>query len=294
MPLDQITNEQVEKHDPDAEDKDIKASEMSFLDHLEQLRWHLIRGIIVIAVFTVLAFMNGQWVFHNIIFAPARPDFWTYRQMCAAAEWLNSPALCIDSMNFIIQSRTLSGQFMMHITASVLIGLICAFPYVFWEIWRFIKPGLYKKEQKAARGASLYVSILFLLGVFFGYYIVAPLSINFLANYQIDPSIQNEFDIISYVSTLVTLVLACALLFQLPIVIFFLARVGLISPKFMRTYRRHAIIIILVISAIITPPDVFSQVLIAIPLTILYELSIGIASRVERRYFKEEEVEAAK
>ncbi len=287
MPLDQITNEDLEKHlkDPDAED--IEASEMSFLDHLEQLRWHLIRGLAAVVVFMVIAFINGPWVFHHIILAPARPDFWTYKQMCAAADWLNSPALCIDSMNFIIQNRTLSGQFMMHITASVMIGLVCAFPYVFWELWRFIRPGLYKKEQKAARGASVYVSFLFLLGVFFGYYIVAPLSINFLSSYQIDPSIQNEIDITSYVSTLLTLVLACAFLFQLPIVVFFLARVGLISPKFMRTYRRHAIVIILVISAIITPPDVFSQVLISIPLSLLYELSIGIAARVEKKYFKE-------
>lgn len=289
MPLDQITNEDLEKqaNKIDPEEADIEASEMSFLDHLELLRWHLIRALVAVGFFTVLAFMNGSWVFKNIIFAPTRTDFWTYRQLCLMADWLNSPVLCIDSMNFIIQSRTLSGQFFMHITASVILGLVCAFPYLFWEIWRFIKPGLYKKEQKAARGATFYVSLLFVLGVLFGYYIVAPLSINFLSNYQIDPSIRNEFDIVSYVSTLVTLVLACAFLFQLPIVVFFLARVGLITPKFMRTYRRHAIVIILVLSAIITPPDVFSQVLIAIPLSFLYEISIGIASRVEKKYFPE-------
>lgn len=285
MALDQISNEELE--DKMKQEESLEEAEMSFLDHLEVLRWHLIRSVIAIFVFTVVAFVFGKWIFHNIIFAPSRSDFWTYRMLCQAGDWLNSPILCIDSFSYTIQSRNVSGQFLMHITASLVLGLICAFPYTFWEVWRFVKPGLYKTEKKAARGATFYVSFLFMLGVLFGYYIVAPLSINFLSSYQIDPSIKNEFDIISFVSTLITLVLACALLFQLPVVVFFFARIGILTPEFMRKYRRHSLVIILVLSAIITPPDLFSQVLIAVPLSILYEISISIAKRVEKKRLKD-------
>lgn len=291
MPLDQVSNEQIEKYDPDAPEKGADEAEMSFLDHLEVLRWHLIRSLLGITICTIVAFVNGGWVFRNIIFAPARTDFWTYRQLCYLGELLNSPVLCIDKLNFILQSRTLSGQFFMHITASIVVGLVASFPYVFWEIWRFVKPGLHLNERKVARGTTFYVSSLFMIGTLFGYYVVAPLSINFLSSYQIDPSIQNEFDIISYVSTLITLVLACSLMFQLPVLVFFLARVGLITPAVMRKYRRHAVIVILVVAGVITPPDVFSQILISIPLMVLYEMSIGIARRVEKKYLQEIEME---
>ena len=189
---------------------------------------------------------------------------------------------------FIIQSRQMTGQFSMHITSSFVIGLICAFPYAFWEIWRFVKPGLYDKERKAATGATFYVSLLFFTGVFFGYFVVTPISINFLSNYQIDPSILNEFDIISYVSTVTTLVLACALLFQLPIVVYFATKAGLISSSLLKTYRKHSIIVILMLSAVLTPPDPFSQVLIAIPLGLLYQLSILIAVKLEKKERKQE------
>ena len=291
MALDQITNEELEEiaKKDDQTDKEVESEkEMTFLDHLEELRWHIIRSLIAVLIFTIGAFMMGKWFFHHVIFAPSRPDFWTYRQLCALGEVLNSPSLCIDSLNFVIQSRQLTGQFMMHITASMVMGVICAFPYIFWEIWRFVKPGLYKKERKAANGATFYVSILFILGVLFGYYVVSPLSINFLASYQIDESIKNEFDIISYVSTLTTLVLACAILFQLPVVVFFFAKVGILTPEFMRTYRRHSIIVILVLAGVITPPDLFSQVLISIPLFVLYEISIGIAKRVQKQEKKKQ------
>lgn len=280
MPLDQIEEEKKKT--------DLDESEMSFLEHLEALRWHLIRSILAILVFTIVAFIYGRWVFQNIIFAPSRSDFWTYRMLCELGKKISTNALCFDTLNFVIQSRQLSGQFMMHMTASVIIGLVIAFPYVFWEIWSFIKPGLYRRERKAASGATLVVSLLFMIGVFFGYYVLAPLSINFLANYQIDPSIKNEFDIISYVSTLITLVLACAILFQLPVLVYFLARIELLTASFMRTYRRHAIVVILILAGVITPPDVVSQILVALPLTVLYEISINIVVRVEKRRLKEE------
>ncbi len=267
MPLDQIEEEK----------------EMSFLDHLEELRWHLIRSFAAIFIFAIAAFLSKDLVFHTILLGPSRPDFWTYNMLCKFSTMLGSDAFCIEQLPFIIQSRQMTGQFTMHITSSFVIGLILAFPYAFWEIWRFIKPGLYPTERKAARGATFYVSFLFLLGVVFGYFIVTPISINFLANYQIDETILNEFDIISYVSTVTTLILACAILFQLPIVVFFLTKAGLVTPQLMRKYRRHAVVAILVLGAMLTPPDPFSQILIAIPLIGLYQVSIFISARVIRK-----------
>ena len=273
MPLDQVDDE---------------PGEMSFLDHLEELRWHLIRSLIAIFVFAIAAFISKGIIFGEIILGPSKPSFWTYRMLCNLSEILSSDALCISELPFIIQSRQMTGQFSMHITSSFVIGLICAFPYAFWEIWRFVKPGLYDKERKAATGATFYVSLLFFMGVFFGYFVVTPISINFLSNYQIDPSILNEFDIISYVSTVTTLVLACALLFQLPIVVYFATKAGLVSSALLKTYRKHSIIVILMLSAVLTPPDPFSQVLIAIPLGLLYQLSILIAIKLEKKERKQE------
>ncbi len=278
MALDQITNEQVENY----EEEHLKSSEMPLIDHLEILRWHLLRALLAVCVTTIVAFLYGTWIFENVIFAPANAKFWTYKQLCALGEYIDSKSLCINKLNFDLQNRLLTGQFMMHITWSFVIGFIVAFPYIFWEIWAFIKPALYKKEQKATRGAVLFVSILFFMGTWFGYYVVAPLSINFLASYQISPEIRNQIDIVSYVSTLITLVLGCALLFQLPVLVYFLAKIGLVTASFMRTYRRHAVIVILVVAGVITPPDIFSQVLISIPLYILYEMSIYIAQNIEK------------
>jgi sec-independent protein translocase protein TatC len=256
--------------------------EMSFLDHLEELRWHLIRSLSSILVFAVAAFVSKKIIFHGIILAPSRPDFWTYKMMCKLGMLVNSDVLCIEELPFIIQSRQMTGQFTMHIVSSLVIGLILAFPYTFWEIWRFISPGLYQKEKNVSQGAVFYVTMLFLIGISFGYFIVAPISINFLSHYQLDPSIQNEFDIISYVSTVTMLVLACGIMFQLPIIVYFLTKAGLVTPRLLKVYRKHAIIVILAVSAIITPPDVMSQVLIALPLILLYQLSILISRNVLR------------
>ena len=254
--------------------------EMSFLDHLEELRWHLIRSLASIMVFAIAAFLSKKLIFHGIILAPSRPDFWTYRMLCKLGDLLNTSVLCVEELPFIIQSRQMTGQFTMHLTSSFVIGLILAFPYTFWELWRFVKPGLYNKEQSITRGSVFFVSLLFGVGILFGYYVVSPISINFLSNYQIDPSISNEFDIISYVSTITMLVFACAILFQMPFVIYFLTKAGIVTPRFLKTYRKHAIIIILALSAIITPPDVVSQILIALPLLLLYQISIMISSSV--------------
>jgi len=262
---------------------------MSFLDHLEQLRWHLLRSISAILVFMLLAFLSKSFIFGVVILGPSKVDFINYQTLCRISEALSIPALCIQELPFIIQSRQMTGQFSMHITSSLVVGLIAAFPYVFWEVWRFIAPGLYDKERNAARGAVFFVSLLFFLGAAFGYYILAPLSINFLSNYQLDPSIANEFDITSYISTLSMLVLASAVMFQLPVVIYFLSRAGLVTSGMLKTYRRHAIVGILVLSALITPPDVISQLLIAMPILVLYEIGIIIAKRLEKQKREDEE-----
>jgi sec-independent protein translocase protein TatC len=273
MPLDQ--EESVEK-------------EMSFLEHLEELRWHVIRSLVAVVMFTVVAFVMAPWVFENIIFAPARVDFPTFKWLCKLGDLVGSESLCIKEIPFKVQSRNMTGQFTMHIMASFILGLVVAFPYVVWEVWRFIKPGLQIKERKYSRGAVAAVSLLFFCGVFFGYYVIAPWMVYFLANYSISDMIVNEFDITSYVSTVVMLVLGTGLLFQLPIVIYFLTKIGIVTPEFLRKYRKHSVVIILVLAAIVTPPDILSQTLITIPLYLLFEISILISSSVAKRKAREE------
>ncbi|MEO9965329.1 MAG: twin-arginine translocase subunit TatC [Reichenbachiella sp.] len=259
--------------------QNIEEPEMSFLDHLEELRWHVIRAFAAITLCTVVAFVSKDFVFGTLIFGPTTPDFWTFQMLCQLSDILHSEALCIDSIPFNAQSRLMTGQFTMHITASFALGIIVAFPYAFWEIWRFISPGLYIKERKVARGAVFYVSLLFIIGVMFGYYIITPLTVNFLSSYQVHASVLNEFDIVSYVSTITTLVLACGLLFQLPMVVYFLTKAGLLTPDIMKNYRKHGIVAIFLLGAMLTPPDPFSQILIAIPLIGLYQFSIAISNR---------------
>lgn len=280
MPLDQLTDEEI----------DLEGKEMSFLDHLEELRWHIIRAVGSIFVFAVIAFIFIEDIFDKVILAPKRPDFWTYRMMCKLSEVTGYKDLCVDKLNFTLQALGMADPFTMALTSSLIIGLSFAFPYAFWEVWRFIKPGLKMTEKKAARGAVFFVSLLFLLGLLFGYYIVSPLAINFLANYQISPEIKNQFDITSYVGILATLSLGCALVFQMPMVAFVLSKVGVLTPSFMREYRKHAWIVILVVAGIITPsPDIYSQVLVALPLAMLYEISILVSGSVHRARLKEEQ-----
>ncbi len=274
-------------NDDDARLPQGEEKEMTFLDHLEELRWHLIRAVSSIVILAIAVFMAKDFVWHSVILAPSRLDFWTYEMMCKAGELLKSPTLCIDDLPFIIQNRKMTGQFTMHITSSVLIGLIVAFPYVFWEIWRFIKPGLRIEERRHSRGAVLFVSVLFTIGVLFGYYIISPLSVNFLAHYSVDGSILNEFELSNYVSTISMIVLSSAILFQLPMVVYFLSKAGLITPRFMKHYRRHAIVVILILGALLTPPDPISQVLIALPLFGLYQISIFISAGVLRNKEKQ-------
>lgn len=224
---------------------------------------------------------------------PTKVDFWTNQVLCRIADATGMTSLCMQQADFILQSREVSGQFMMALTQSIIVGLMFAFPYAFYEVWRFISPGLKSKELKAARGAVFWVSLLFFVGVSFGYFVVAPMAINFLANFKLDPSIQNQFDINDYISLLSMLTLACGLTFQLPMIAFVLSQVGILTPSFMREYRKHALIVILLVAAIITPsPDVISQLLVAFPLFGLYEISIIVSGRVLRRKMREEAAEA--
>ena len=267
---------------------------MSFLEHLEELRWHIIRALIAVVIFTIGAFLTAPWIFEHIIFAPARVDFPTFKWLCRLGDLIGSEGLCIKEIPFKVQSRNMTGQFTMHIMSSFIIGFVISFPYVVWEIWRFIKPGLQIKERKYSRGAVASVSLLFFLGVSFGYFVVAPWMVYFLANYSISDMIVNEFDITSYVSTVVMLVLGSGLLFQLPVVIYFLTKIGIVTPEFLRKYRKHSFIIILIVAAIVTSPDPLSQMLITIPLYMLFEISILISASVAKRKAREEAEELLK
>jgi sec-independent protein translocase protein TatC len=281
MPLDQELEDDEQKGE----------KEMSFLDHLEELRWHVIRSLVAIMVFTCVAFYFVKEIFNDIILAPAKSSFPTWRALCALGRAINNPDLCIKNIPLELQSRSMTGQFTITIVSAFVIGLIIAFPYVAWEVWRFIRPGLKMNEQKNSRGAVGAISFLFAAGVSFGYFVITPLMVYVLVNYRISDMINNQFDIMSYVSTVVVLVFGSGLLFELPVVIYFLSKIGLVTPKFLRQYRKHSIVLILVIAAIITPPDVLSQVLITLPLLLLFEISILISARVERQKLKQDEEE---
>lgn len=249
--------------------------EMSFLDHLEELRWHIVRAVAAIIISAIVAFIFKDF-FWDIILGPTRKNFIVYRWFCSVSE-----KLCFGpSSDLRLITRDLGEDFMMHMISSFWIGFIVSFPYVLWEIWRFVKPGLYAKEQKIIRGVVFICSILFFIGVGFGYFVVAPFGISFLSNYKLAADIENTVTVNSYVNYITMFILPLGLVFELPVVVYFLAKVGIVSAPFLKQFRKHAVVVILVIAAIITPPDVISQLLVSIPLLLLYEVSIIIAGRV--------------
>ncbi|HWZ35068.1 MAG TPA: twin-arginine translocase subunit TatC [Mucilaginibacter sp.] len=257
-------------------------AEMSFFDHLEALRWHLIRAAISVVVFSLVAFLNYSFIFQNFIMGPFRTDFWTYRMMCKLGE-----GFCITKFNAEIINTDVAGQFMLQINSSVLIGVILSVPYILWEIWRFIKPALLEKERKAASGFVFWASLLFIIGILFGYYVIAPESIAFLANYSVSETIKNEFTITSYLSMVATITLIIGIIFELPILIFILASIGILTGTFMRRTRRYAIVILLILGAVISPsPDFMTTMIATLPLFVLYEVGIVVASVVEKRRAK--------
>lgn len=261
--------------------------EMSFLQHLEELRWHIIRSILAVVFFMIIAFIFKNILFGTIILGPKNPDFITNRLLCQLGERLHTAALCINTKPLNLISIKMSGQITTHITAAMVAGIILAFPVILWEFWQFFKPALKPSEARYAKGAVFAASGLFFIGVLFGYFMLAPLSIHFLSSYEIDPQVVNQINVRSYIGTLTSICLATGLIFELPIITFFLTKIGIMTPTFMRKYRKHAIVLIFIIAAIITPPDVFSQTLVAIPLLLLYEISILISAGVMRQKEKD-------
>lgn len=262
--------------------------EMSFLDHLEALRWHIVRSVSAIAVGAVLAFIYKDFVFDRVIFGPKNPDFITYRVFCKLSLALGlDDSYCISEMPIQIINTDMGGQFSTHLWVSFITGLIVAFPYIVFEIYRFIKPALYSNERRYANAGIFYTSILFLLGVSFGYFVIAPLSVNFLANYSVSKEVGNYINLSSFISTVTMVTIACGVLFELPIFIYFLSKIGLVSAATLRKYRKHSMVGILIAAAIITPPDIASQIIVAIPLGLLYELGILISVGVERKRLAE-------
>jgi sec-independent protein translocase protein TatC len=266
-------------------------AEMSFLEHLEELRWHIIRSILAIVIMMIIAFVFKNILFEKIVLAPKNPTFFTNRILCELGHYLsqqfsfitNPDILCINTKPLNLISIKMAGQLTTHITVAMVAGLILAFPVIIREFWMFFKPALHSNEAKHARGAVLASTLLFFTGVTFGYFMLAPLSIHFLSSYQISPDVVNQINVRSFIGTLTSICLATGLVFELPIVAFFLTKIGIITPSFMRKYRRHAIVVIFIVAAIITPPDVFSQTLVAIPLLFLYEISIFISARVMKQ-----------
>ena len=263
---------------------------MSFLDHLGELRWHLVRSSIAVFFFAVVAFLSKEVIFDVIIFGPKQMDFPTYTFFCWLSSYVGGNVFCFDEMPFELLNMRMSGQFQMHLWVSLVAGVIIAFPYVFWEIWRFIQPGLHESERKNSRGVILFTTILLLLGVLFGYYIIVPLSVQFLGTYTVSSEIFNRIDLTSYISMVSSVTLATGILFQLPIAVYFLSKLGVVTPDLLKTYRRHAIVGILLLSAIITPPDIASQILVTFPVLILYQISIGVSRRIIKSRAKTKEI----
>jgi sec-independent protein translocase protein TatC len=254
-------------------------AEMSFWEHIEALRWHLIRSVAAIVVFGLIAFMNRHFIFDEVLLSPISSDFITTRWLCVLADWVGAPSLCLDNSKLRVINISMSGQFMTHMYISFMSGLVVAFPYVIWEIWRFIKPALRPQERRYSGAAVTVISVLFLGGVLFSYYLIVPMTVNFLGTYQVSESVENQVSLNSYISTVVSLSFSMGIVFELPVLVFFLAKVGIISAALMKQYRKFMIVVIFIIAAIITPPDAFSQMMVAIPLLLLYEISIVVARK---------------
>jgi len=269
MALDQID---IEKHE----------AQMSFLEHLEELRWHIIRSLAAVGVGAVITFYYGTFIFDKILLGPTQADFWTFRKICEMSEFIyHSDKICVDKMEFVIKTMKVQEQFFQHMMIALLGGFVIALPYILYEIYRFIRPALKSREKKYSGVAIGFASLLFFLGVLFGYFCLAPISINFLGNYTLSEVIQKEFTVTSVVSLVTLLTIGAGLMFELPLAIYLLAKVGLVTAETLRSYRKVALVVILIVSAIITPPDVASQILLAIPIMLLYEIGIFIAKRVE-------------
>jgi sec-independent protein translocase protein TatC len=269
MPLDQVNTEE---------------QNMTFIEHLEELRWHLVRSVAAIFIFAIAAFVNGRIISDKVIFGLMNDDFLTYRLLCKLGHALRgTDVLCIVPAQTELTNLLVSGQFIYHLILAVTIGIILAFPYIMYEFWKFLKPALKQPERKKTGGIVLASSGLFFFGVLFGYFIITPLSFNFLASYNVSDKLNNSFTIQSYVSFVTTLTLASGIIFELPLVIYFLSKMGLVSANLLKKYRKISVVVALLVSAILTPPDVLSQILLSMPIYFLYEVGIVIAKNVEKK-----------
>lgn len=261
--------------------------EMSFLDHLEELRWHLVRSFVAIFIVGIFVFTFQTFIFDTVLFAHLRPDFPTYQFLCKAFSAIGiDSSFCDLSFSQTLQSLNPTQQLMTAIWTSLILGVIFSFPYILWEFWKFIAPGLHDNERKKSKGFIFVSSFLFFLGVLFSYYVILPMSVYFFYNYQISDLVVNNFKLDGYVSLITNTLLGVAVFFELPVVIYFLSKIGLVTPEFLRTYRKHALVVVLVLSAIITPPDVASQIIVAVPIMILYEISIYVSKFVIKKQQK--------
>ena len=257
--------------------------EMSFLQHLEELRWHLVRASAAVIICGVFVFLNKEFIFDEVILAPKNPNFITNRFFGWLAVQLNSPDLAINTKPFQLINIDLAGQFSIHLNLAIIGGIIIAIPYILWEFWRFVRPALYENERKHVTSAVFYSTVLFLTGIGFGYYLIVPLTTHFFGGYQVSSEVLNQINLTSYISSVNTIVLGSGIVFELPIVMYFLSKVGVAGSSFFKTYRRHAFIILLCLAAIITPPDAFSMLLVTGPLALLYELGVFMSRVVEKR-----------
>jgi sec-independent protein translocase protein TatC len=270
--------------------KDGSVEEMSFIEHLDELRKHLFKSAIAVALGAIVMAIYNNFIVKKILMGPTHKDFITYGYLCRISQRLGlGSKLCMTQINVKMQSTDVAGQFNIYFNIILIGGFIIAFPYVFWQFWKFTKPALKPKELKNTRGVIFWVSLLFFLGVFFGYFVIAPYTINFFSNFSLDDNIQNIWTISSYFNTIVPLILGAGLAFQLPLVMYFLAKVGVVSAGYLRRARKYAILIMLIVAGIITPPDMLSQIVCTIPLILLYEISILLCVKVEKKQKKEEE-----
>ena len=264
-----------------------KEKVMTFWDHLDELRWHIMRSLIAVIILAIVAFINRHLIFDVIILAPSNSDFITNRALCEIGKLLGLDALCIKDLSLQIINIKMSGQFLTHMYISLVAGFILAFPYVLWEIWSFVKPAMKDSERKYSSGGVFISSLLFVLGILFSYFLIVPLTVNFLGTYHVSETVYNQISLSSYINTVVSVTFAVGIVFELPILVYFLTKIGILTPDFMKKNRKYMYVIMLILSAIITPPDMFSQVLVVLPLIGLYELSIGVSKRMYKKNLEE-------
>lgn len=252
-------------------------NKMSFLDHLEELRWRLVRSVIAVFLIAGVLWFNQEWIMDHVFLSMKDPSFISFRILC---DYLG---ICVDEIPVKMQSTTMGGQFAYSMMMSFLGGIVIAFPYIFYQIWSFVKPGLKTNEKSVISGVVFYVSVLFFIGIAFGYFVISPLCVQFFGGYKMSKDIENIFTINSYMSTILSTVFYSGLLFLLPVVAYIFAKMGVITPAYLRKYRKHAIIGVLILAAVITPPDLISQVIVAIPIVLLYEISILVTANVYKK-----------